>query len=98
MLEMGLLQEITELLSSGIPEKATAMQAIGYKEFVDALAGRCSLADAVALVQQSSRRYGKRQLTWFRRNPNMHWIFRTPETSTEEILANARQILRESDN
>ena len=98
MLEMGLMQEITELLSSGIPEKATAMQAIGYKEFVDALAGRCSLEEAVALVQQSSRRYGKRQLTWFRRNPNMHWIFRTPETDGKEILASARQILRECDN
>ena len=56
MLQQGLLEEIKALLSSGIPEKATAMQAIGYKEFVDALAGRCSIADAVAQVQQSSRR------------------------------------------
>ena len=97
MLEMGLLKEITDLLASGIPERATAMQAIGYKEFVDALAGRCSLADAVAQVQQASRRYAKRQLTWFRRNEQMHWIYRTPETPEEEILANARQILRELD-
>ena len=97
MLEMGLMKEITELLSSGIPERATAMQAIGYKEFVDALAGRCSIADAVAQVQQSSRRYAKRQLTWFRRNEQMHWLMRTPQTSAEEILASARQFLRESD-
>ena len=97
MLEMGLMKEITELLSSGIPERATAMQAIGYKEFVDALAGRCSIADAVAQVQQSSRRYAKRQLTWFRRNEKMHWLMRTPQTTAEEILANARQILRECD-
>ena len=73
MLEMGLMQEIEDLLTSGIPEKCTAMQAIGYKEFVDARAGRCTLEEAVALVQQSSRRYGKRQLTWFRRNENMHY-------------------------
>ena len=97
MLEMGLMQEIRELLTSGIPEKATAMQAIGYKEFVDALAGRCSLESAVQQVQQASRRYGKRQLTWFRHNPNMNWILRTPETSQEEILENARQILRNFD-
>ena len=97
MLEMGLMKEITDLLSSGIPERATAMQAIGYKEFVDALAGRCSIADAVAQVQQSSRRYAKRQLTWFRRNEQMHWLMRTPQTSAEEILASARQFLRESD-
>ena len=97
MLEMGLMQEIRELLSSGIPEHATAMQAIGYKEFVDVLAGRCSLEAAVALVQQSSRRYGKRQLTWFRRNRDMHWIIREPETPAQEILAQARQILRNFD-
>ena len=93
MLEQGLLKEIEELLSSGIPEKATAMQAIGYKEFVDALAGRCPMEWAVAQVQQSSRRYAKRQLTWFRHNPNMHWIIREPDTPAGEILESARQIL-----
>ena len=97
MLEQGLLQEIRDLLVSGIPEKCTAMQAIGYKEFVDALAGRSSIEEAVAQVQQSSRRYAKRQLTWFRRNPQMHWILRGENTATEEILAQARQILRNSD-
>ena len=97
MLEMGLMKEITDLLSDRIPEKATAMQAIGYKEFVVALAGRCSVSDAVAQVQQASRRYAKRQLTWFRRNEKMHWLMRTPQTTAEEILANARQILRECD-
>ena len=93
MLEQGLLKEIEELLCSGIPEKATAMQAIGYKEFVDAMAGRCPLTWAVAQVQQSSRRYAKRQLTWFRHNPDMHWIIRKPDTPAEEILESARQIL-----
>ena len=97
MLEMGLLKEITDLLSSGIPEKCTAMQAIGYKEFIDALAGRCPMEMAIAQVQQSSRRYAKRQLTWFRRNPNMNWIIRQPETSPEEIMESARRILRNFD-
>ncbi len=97
MLEMGLLQEISQLLASGIPEKCTAMQAIGYKEFVDALAGRCSIEQAVAQVQQSSRRYAKRQLTWFRRNEKMNWIIRQPETQGEEIMEKARQILRNFD-
>ena len=97
MLEMGLMQEIRDLLASGIPEKCTAMQAIGYKEFVDVLADRCPMEEAVATVQMFSRRYAKRQLSWFRRNENMHWIIREPETSAEEILAQARQILRNSD-
>ena len=98
MLEMGLLEEIRTLLSSGIPESATAMQAIGYKEFVDALAGRASLESAIQQVQQSSRRYAKRQLTWFRRNERMHWIVRESGMSASEILTSARQILNIFDN
>ena len=98
MLEMGLMDEIRSLLGSGIPEKATALQAIGYKEFVDALAGRSTMEAAVAQVQQSSRRYGKRQLSWFRRNENMNWIIREPDTPAAEILERARQIIRNSDN
>ena len=98
MLQMGLLEEIKTLLASGIPEKATAMQAIGYKEFVDALAGRSSMEAAVAQVQQSSRRYAKRQLTWFRRNENMHWLIRNTGETGEEILQKARQVIWNFDN
>ena len=97
MLEQGLITEIQDLLNSGIPEKCTAMQAIGYKEFVDALQGRCTIDQAVAQVQQSSRHYAKRQLTWFRRNDRMNWLRRKPGESTSEILIRARQILAEFD-
>ena len=97
MLEMGLMDEIRSLLASGIPEKATSMQAIGYKEFVDALHGRCSVDDAAALVKQASRRYAKRQLTWFRRNSAIHWLRRQKGQQAAEIVAAARQILAESD-
>ena len=98
MLEQGLMEEIQGLLASGIPPRATAMQAIGYKEFVDALEGRCTLEQAADQVRQSSRRYAKRQLTWFRRNQAMHWLTRTPETGVEEILSMARQTFRVFDN
>ena len=98
MLEAGLVEEIRGLLASGIPAKCTAMQAIGYKEFADALSGHGSIEEAVAQVQQSSRRYAKRQLTWFRRNPKMHWLIRETGEGAEEILGKARQILNESDN
>lgn len=97
MLEQGLIEEIRQLLKSGISEKATAMQAIGYKEFVDALAGRSDMQSAIALVQQASRHYAKRQLTWFRRNKSIHWLRRRAAMGNEEILAAARQILHESD-
>ena len=98
MLEQGLEEEIRTLLSEGIPPKCTAMQAIGYKEFVDAMDGRISIAEAADQVRQSSRRYAKRQLTWFRRNPNIHWLVRNADTKMEEILASARQFMRISDN
>ncbi len=98
MLEQGLISEIQGLLDAGIPEKCTAMQAIGYKEFVDALQGRSSMETATALVQQSSRKYAKRQLTWFRRNPAIHWLRREENEGTEEILAKARQVLAQTDN
>ena len=97
MLEMGLVEEIRELLASGIPPKATALQAIGYKEFVEALAGHGTIREAADQVRQSSRRYAKRQLTWFRRNPNMHWLTRESGEGFEEILAKARQVLHETD-
>ena len=98
MLEMGLIDEIKNLLSSGIPEKCTAMQAIGYKEFISALNGECTIEEAADSVRQSSRRYAKRQLTWFRRNPKMHWLIRDTNQSSEEILALARQVILDFDN
>ena len=97
MLEQGLVEEIRSLLVRGIPKKATALQAIGYKEFLAALDGQCTLAEAAAQVQQASRHYAKRQLTWFRRNPAIHWLRRKPGTGNEEILMQARQILQEND-
>lgn len=95
MLEQGLIDEIRQLLASGIPEKCTAMQAIGYKEFVTALHGDCTIPEAADLVRQSSRRYAKRQLTWFRRNPKMNWLVR--RDSAEDVLDMAWKICCEEE-
>ena len=92
MLEQGLVEEIRALLASGIPEKCTAMQAIGYKEFVAALRGDMTVEAAADEVRKASRHYAKRQLTWFRRNKAMHWLIR--QGPQGEILDQARQILR----
>ena len=98
LLEMCLMDEFKGLLSSGIPKKCTAMQAIGYKEFIAALDGHCSIEAAAAEVRKGSRHYAKRQLTWFRRNSNMIWLRRKPTDGTQEILAQARQHLFAFDN
>ena len=98
MLETGLEKEIRDLLSSGISPDCTAMLAIGYKEFVAALDGQCTMEEAADEVRKASRRYAKRQLTWFRRNEKIHWLTRHEGETGDEILQRARQIIRNFDN
>ncbi len=74
MIELGLLNEVRMLLDKGVRRNDTAMQAIGYKELVGVIEGEDSLNDAVAHIQQSTRRYAKRQLTWFRADERVTWI------------------------
>ena len=74
MMEQGLLEEVKTLLSMGISPKATSMQAIGYKELVWYLDGTLTLKEAVDKIKQESRRYAKRQITWFKRNPDIIWL------------------------
>ena len=94
MLELGLVEEIKDLLASGVPETTTSMQAIGYKEFVSALDCRCTIEEATADVKQASRHYAKRQLTWFRRNREINWLIRRAGQSQTEIFDAARQLCR----
>ena len=74
MVAAGLEDEVRRLLTSGISPKCTAMQAIGYKEFTQALSGEMTWKEAAEVVKLRSRQYAKRQLTWFGRNPNTRWI------------------------
>ena len=74
MAAAGLEREVRELLSSGLPPTCTAMQAIGYKEFVAAVEGEMTWREAEELVKLRSRQYAKRQITWFKRNPDTHWL------------------------
>ena len=73
MMERGLEQEIRQLLADGVPAHCTSMQAIGYKEIVSAILEGRSVAEGAEEVKLRSRQYAKRQLTWFRRNPMVHW-------------------------
>ena len=73
MMDMGLVAEVRGLLDRGIPDKCTAMQAIGYKEMVSALRGDGDVLRAAEEIKLRSRQYAKRQLTWFGRNPAAHW-------------------------
>lgn len=74
MVAAGLVEEVRNLMSAGFREGITAPQAIGYKEIVEALEGRCTLDEAVAAIKQATRRYAKRQRTWFRRDERIRWV------------------------
>ena len=73
MLEAGLVEEVRSLLGSGVPEDCQIMKGLGYKELVPYLKGELSLAEAKAAIQQGSRHYAKRQLTWFRAEKDLLW-------------------------
>ncbi len=92
----GLVQEVESLLAQGIPAEATAMQAIGYKELVSHLRGESTEEEAKEAIAMASRRYAKRQRTWFRRNEAVHWLELPDEPKLEEFFLSARQILRDS--
>lgn len=91
MVEAGLLEEVEALLRSGVPKEATALQAIGYKEFSGVLEGAKTTQEALEEVKLRSRQYAKRQLTWLRRNTDIHWI----EWKKERNFARALQISTE---
>ena len=74
MLRLGLLDEVRDLLLSGVPDSCTAMQAIGYKEAALALRGELTEQEAAERIKLNSRRYAKRQLTWFHRAEDALWI------------------------
>ena len=74
MMENGLLNEVYTLLGMGISPDCTAMQAIGYKELVPVIQKGAELTVAVEAIKRESRRYAKRQLSWFRRDSTINWI------------------------
>lgn len=93
MVEAGLLKEVRSLLESGLSREATALQAIGYKEFLGVLDGSATEAEAIEEVKLRSRQYAKRQLTWLRRNPDIHWIFWKKERDFARAIQVSTEIL-----
>lgn len=74
MFEQGLVKEVHTLLDMGINESCTSMQAIGYKEILEAFHGGISIEQAKESIKRESRRYAKRQISWIARDKNINWI------------------------
>ena len=73
MFDDGLVEEVRSLLARGLDRSCQAMQGIGYKEVAAALNGEMTLAQARERIKQATRHFAKRQLTWYRKMPYIHW-------------------------
>lgn len=93
MLQDGLLAEVSRLRAEGAL-CGTAAQAIGYKELLACLDGRASLEECTALLKQRSRQYAKRQLTWLRRDQDLHWIFYKQSEELPLVLQKTTEYLQ----
>ena len=89
MVQQGLIEEARAAYAAG--GMGTAAAAIGHKELIPYLEGRAELADCIARIKQETRRYAKRQMTWFRKNEQIQWISRTEFDEAEEILLNCKK-------
>lgn len=86
MFEQGLVDEVRGLMDQGLSDALTSMQAIGYKEIIDALRGAITMDEARELIKMRSRRYAKRQLSWFKRDDRIVW-FDMDEFTIDEVVA-----------
>jgi len=94
MLAQGLLDEVKLLL--GMNPDRTPLQAIGYKEIVRFLEHEIDLQEAARLIKRNSRRYAKRQFTWFRQEADIHWVDVTGLHDSGDIAGKIRDALREA--
>lgn len=86
MLRQGLVEEVSRLLREGVPRDAVSMQGLGYKEIAAFLAGETDLDTAVETLKRNTRRFAKRQLSWFRRMPDVHWIEIGPQAKKSDLF------------
>lgn len=85
MIERGLIKEVRKLLSAGYARELNSMQSLGYRQIVDYLDGKLSLDEAVNLIARDTRRYAKRQYTWFLRDKNIIWCNRSKHSKNKII-------------
>lgn len=86
MVDQGLIAEVEGLLKA-YPQQPTALQALGYKEIVWYLQGQIDLDQALEILKRDTRRYAKRQLSWFKRNQRIHWFNLSEQTEAEILQA-----------
>jgi tRNA dimethylallyltransferase len=98
MFDDGLLEEVRSILARGYPPSSKPFESLGYRQALDVLTGRCILSEAVASTQLETRRYAKRQWTWFRRDPKVQWLpgFGDDPAIEDQALTLVRQLVSAS--
>ena len=91
----GWVEEVRQLIARGLEQNKTAMQAAGYRELVAHLAGKLSLPEAIAQIKTRTRQLARRQLTWFRREPQLDWIEIGRDESPGDTARRIRAIVEE---
>jgi tRNA dimethylallyltransferase len=94
MIAGGLVDEVKRLRARGYNRHLNALNTVGYKEVFDYLEGSCSLEDAVRLIKQNTRRYAKRQLTWFRADRRIRWVSMSAAASLSEVAKEIEKIFK----
>lgn len=95
MMEQGLLEEVKHLKEQGYTPDMISMQGLGYKEFFPYFEGKISLEEVVEQIKQETRRFAKRQLTWFRREKDVIWMDKGEYETEEDILSDMIKHLKE---
>jgi tRNA dimethylallyltransferase len=88
MFRRGLVDETRELLKRGLADNKTAMQALGYRQVVEHLRGERSLEETIELVKIRTRQFAKRQMTWFKKQPGVNWIYIKADERAEPVVEN----------
>jgi len=95
MIENGLLNEVKNLLDKGYSRDMISMQGLGYKEIIDYYQGNLSLEEAIYIIKRETRRYAKRQLTWFRAQKGIKWINIDEYSSEEDLVKHAANYIKQ---
>ena len=94
MFDAGLIEEVEQLLKSGVNPDCQAFKGIGYKEVVEYMNGRITLDECRDLIKKNTRHFAKRQITWYKRMPYIEWIHIDNDTSKDYIFNKAMDLIR----
>lgn len=97
MVERGLREEVESLQSKGFDRSLNSLNTVGYKEMWDHLEGRRSLDETVELIKRNTRRFAKRQLTWFRRDKRIKWFDMKEETDVRSVAEEVERFVRKEE-